>query len=79
MVLSRLVPLISSLISQKRFRGTYLIQEVNQIICLTTISRPSQNIPKAILAQFIVEFFTAMFYLIAILTSHYLFPLSVIY
>jgi choline transport protein len=53
------------------------------------IFRPSQNIPKAILAQFIVGFFTAIFYLIAIfysindleaiLTSPYLFPLTAIY
>ncbi|KAH8679550.1 choline transporter [Tricladium varicosporioides] len=53
------------------------------------IPKPSQNIPKAILAQFIVGFFTAFFYLIAIfysindldsiLDGTYLFPLTSIY
>ncbi|KAL8949946.1 MAG: hypothetical protein Q9222_003978 [Ikaeria aurantiellina] len=50
---------------------------------------PSRNIPKAILAQFIVGFFCGLFYLIAILygiqdfdavlNSTYLFPLAEIY
>ena len=50
---------------------------------------PSKNIPKAILAQFIIGFFTAFFYLIAIfysindlttvLENPYLFPLAEIY
>lgn len=58
-------------------------------LMLTMIYRPSVNIPKAILAQFIIGFFTAFFYLIAIfyginnlnnvLTSTYLFPLTEIY
>ncbi|PMD29967.1 amino acid transporter [Hyaloscypha variabilis F] len=53
------------------------------------IPHPSKNIPKGILAQFIVGFFTAFFYLIAIFYSinnltavqdnTYLFPLTEIY
>ncbi|KAH8774260.1 amino acid/polyamine transporter I [Hyaloscypha sp. PMI_1271] len=53
------------------------------------IPHPSKNIPKAILAQFIIGFFTAFFYLIAIfysindlktvLENPYLFPLAEIY
>jgi choline transport protein len=53
------------------------------------VQSPSKNIPKAILAQFIVGFFTAIFYLIAIfysindltavLENPYLFPLTEIY
>ncbi|PVH75333.1 amino acid transporter [Cadophora sp. DSE1049] len=53
------------------------------------IPKPSQNIPKGILAQYIVGFFSAFFYIIAlfysindleaILTSPYLFPLTEIY
>jgi len=51
--------------------------------------RPSKNIPKAILAQFIIGFITAFAYLVAlfysiydlpgILDSPYLFPLASIY
>jgi hypothetical protein len=59
------------------------------MLSLTGYHRPSKNLPKAILAQFIVGFFTALFYLIAIfysisdldaiLSSNYLFPLTAIY
>lgn len=53
------------------------------------IPRPSRNIPRAMLAQYVVGFFTALFYAIAllyaitdldsILDSPYLFPLTAIY
>jgi choline transport protein len=62
---------------------------LNQTLSPNSISRPGHNIPKAILAQFIIGFFTALFYMIAIfysindlddvLTSRYLFPLTEIY
>jgi choline transport protein len=65
---------------------TFILRTVSVLIPL---SRPSQNIPKAIVAQFIVGFFTALFYLIAIfysitdldavLTNTFLFPLTEIY
>ncbi|KAJ9653970.1 hypothetical protein H2201_009067 [Coniosporium apollinis] len=53
------------------------------------IPRPSSNIPKAILAQFIAGFFTAFFYMVAIfytisdldavLNNTFLFPIAAIY
>ena len=84
---SRLALLTLLLIWQKRFQGTYRHPRIRALP--NSVTRPSQNIPKAILAQFIVGFFTAFFYLIAIfysindldavLTSPYLFPLTAIY
>lgn len=60
-----------------------------QKVLLLTSKRPGKNIPKAILAQYIIGFFSALLYLIAmfygindltaVLESPYLFPLTEIY
>ena len=73
---------------RRRFQGKCRIIKA-AIAGLIVDSRPSTNIPKAILAQFIVGFLTAFFYLITIfygindldsvLSSPYLFPLTEIY
>ena len=63
---------------------------ISRDTCLADFAhRPGKNIPKAMLAQFIIGFFTALCYLIAIfyiisdlqsiLDSAYIFPLAAIY
>lgn len=92
----RWVRQISSHILPKRFRGGHLLAIMiprPQAFLVghkkLTEKRPSINIPKAILFQFIFGFFSGFLYLIAILygindfdsllNSTYLFPLAEIY